>query len=42
MYFIIEADERRPSRQLATLLAQHLDIPPDLSMIFWPIQKYHW
>lgn len=25
----IEADERRPSRQLATLLAQHLDIPPD-------------
>jgi transcriptional regulator with XRE-family HTH domain len=23
----IEADERRPSRQLATLLAQHLDIP---------------
>ncbi len=25
----IEADERRPSRQLATLLAQHLDIPPE-------------
>ena len=25
----IEADERRPSRQLATLLAQHLDIPSE-------------
>ncbi len=25
----IEADERRPSRQLATLLAQHLEIPPE-------------
>src|SRR5262249_18705636 len=25
----IEADERRPSRQLAERLAQHLDIPPE-------------
>jgi predicted ATPase/DNA-binding XRE family transcriptional regulator len=25
----IEADERRPSKQIATLLAEHLNIPPD-------------
>src|SRR5262245_59317731 len=25
----IEADERRPSKQIAALLAEHLNIPPD-------------
>src|SRR5215475_2938677 len=30
----IEADERRPSRQMAELLAQHLHIPPDEQSIF--------
>lgn len=29
LIFKIETDERRPSRQVAELLAQHLEIPPD-------------
>ena len=30
----MEADERRPSRQLAALLAQQLEIPPDQHELF--------
>src|SRR5688500_19165705 len=29
LIFKIESDERRPSRQIAELLAQHLEIPAD-------------
>ena len=32
--FKIEADERRPSRQIAELLAKHLEIPPDQITVF--------
>src|SRR3712207_1771614 len=32
--FKIEADERRPSRQIAELLAEHLEIPSDRHDLF--------
>jgi predicted ATPase/transcriptional regulator with XRE-family HTH domain len=35
----IEAEERRPSRQVAELLAQHLDIPPDQHDLFLKIAR---
>jgi transcriptional regulator with XRE-family HTH domain len=35
----IEADERRPSRQVAELLANHLDIPPDQRDLFLKIAR---
>jgi predicted ATPase/transcriptional regulator with XRE-family HTH domain len=34
LIFKIESDERRPSRQMAELLAKHLDIPTDQQPIF--------
>ena len=35
----IETDERRPSRQVAELLADHLDVPPDQREIFLKIAR---
>jgi predicted ATPase/transcriptional regulator with XRE-family HTH domain len=35
----IEADERRPSHQIAELLAQHLEIPPDQRTLFLKIAR---
>ena len=35
----IEADERRPSRQIAELLAKHLEIPPDQTTIFLKVAR---
>ena len=35
----IESDERRPSRQIAGLLAQHLEIPPDQRDLFLKIAR---
>ncbi|HSK88807.1 MAG TPA: helix-turn-helix domain-containing protein, partial [Anaerolineales bacterium] len=35
----IESDERRPSRQIAGLLAQHLEIPPDQHDLFLKIAR---
>ncbi|HSK66339.1 MAG TPA: helix-turn-helix transcriptional regulator, partial [Anaerolineales bacterium] len=35
----IEADERRPSHQVAALLAQHLGIPPDQQDLFLKIAR---
>jgi predicted ATPase/transcriptional regulator with XRE-family HTH domain len=37
--FKIEADERRPSRQIAELLAKHLEIPPDQTTIFLKVAR---
>jgi predicted ATPase/transcriptional regulator with XRE-family HTH domain len=37
--FKIEADERRPSRQIAELLAQHLEIPADQHALFLKIAR---
>jgi transcriptional regulator with XRE-family HTH domain len=37
--FKIEADERRPSRQIAELLAQHLEIPPDQQALFIKVAR---
>ena len=34
LIFKIESDERRPSRQMAELLAEKLDIPPNNVPIF--------
>ena len=36
----IEADERRPSRQIAELLAQHLEIPPEQLDLFLKIARH--
>lgn len=36
----IEADERRPSRQIAELLAQHLEIPPDQREYFLKVARH--
>ena len=35
----IEADERRPSRQIAGLLAQHLEIPPEQRSLFIKVAR---
>lgn len=35
----IEADERRPSRQVAELLAQHLEIPADQANLFLKVAR---
>ncbi|HEU0294360.1 MAG TPA: helix-turn-helix domain-containing protein, partial [Anaerolineales bacterium] len=35
----IEADERRPSRQVSELLAQHLEIPPDQRELFLKVAR---
>jgi predicted ATPase/transcriptional regulator with XRE-family HTH domain len=35
----IEADERRPSRQIAELLAKHLEIPPDQTTTFIKVAR---
>ena len=35
----IESDERRPSRQIAGLLAQHLEIPPDQRDLFMKVAR---
>ena len=35
----IEADERRPSRQIAELLAQHLQIPADQTELFLKVAR---
>ncbi|MCQ3937540.1 MAG: hypothetical protein DPW18_10905 [Chloroflexi bacterium] len=35
----IESDERRPSRQIAELLAQHLEIPPDQRDLFMKVAR---
>jgi predicted ATPase/DNA-binding XRE family transcriptional regulator len=37
--FKIEADERRPSRQIAGLLAKHLDISPDEQALFIKVAR---
>lgn len=37
--FKIEADERRPSRQIAELLAKHLEIPPDQIITFLKVAR---
>jgi predicted ATPase/transcriptional regulator with XRE-family HTH domain len=37
--FKIEADERRPSRQIAELLAKHLEIPPDQTTTFLKVAR---
>ena len=39
MIFKIESDERRPSRQIAELLAQHLQIPEDLRELFLKVAR---
>lgn len=39
LIFKIESDERRPSRQIAELLAQHLEIPPDQRDLFLKIAR---
>jgi transcriptional regulator with XRE-family HTH domain len=35
----IESDERRPSRQMAELLARHLEIPPDQRDLFIKVAR---
>jgi predicted ATPase/transcriptional regulator with XRE-family HTH domain len=35
----IESDERRPSRQIAELLTQHLEIPPDQHSLFLKVAR---
>jgi predicted ATPase/transcriptional regulator with XRE-family HTH domain/Tfp pilus assembly protein PilF len=37
--FKIESDERRPSRQIAELLAQHLEIPSDQRALFLKVAR---
>ncbi|NOH04700.1 MAG: helix-turn-helix domain-containing protein [Chloroflexi bacterium] len=39
LIFKIESDERRPSRQVAGLLAQHLEIPPDQRDLFLKVAR---
>src|SRR5512139_2487578 len=39
LIFKIESDERRPSRQMAELLARHLDIPQDQRSLFLKIAR---
>jgi predicted ATPase/transcriptional regulator with XRE-family HTH domain len=39
LIFKIESDERRPSRQMAELLARHLEIPPDQRSLFLKIAR---
>lgn len=39
LIFKIESDERRPSRQIAELLAQHLEIPSDQRDLFLKIAR---
>jgi predicted ATPase/transcriptional regulator with XRE-family HTH domain len=39
LIFKIESDERRPSRQIAELLAEHLEIPPDQRDLFMKIAR---
>ena len=39
LIFKIESDERRPSRQIAELLAQHLEIPPNERDLFLKVAR---
>ncbi|HSL31350.1 MAG TPA: tetratricopeptide repeat protein [Anaerolineales bacterium] len=39
LIFKIESDERRPSRQIAELLAQHLEIPPEQRELFLKVAR---
>ncbi|NOH02749.1 MAG: tetratricopeptide repeat protein [Chloroflexi bacterium] len=39
LIFKIESDERRPSRQVAELLAQHLEIPPEQRALFLKVAR---
>ena len=39
LIFKIESDERRPSRQIAVLLAENLEIPPDQRDLFLKIAR---
>ncbi|HSL31185.1 MAG TPA: tetratricopeptide repeat protein [Anaerolineales bacterium] len=39
LIFKIESDERRPSRQVAELLAEHLEIPPDQRELFLKVAR---
>ena len=39
LIFKIESDERRPSRQVAKLLAEHLEIPSDQQSLFLKIAR---
>ena len=39
LIFKIESDERRPSRQIAELLAKHLEIPPDQRELFLKVAR---
>ena len=39
LIFKIESDERRPSRQITELLAEHLEIPPDQRSLFTKIAR---
>jgi transcriptional regulator with XRE-family HTH domain len=39
LIFKIESDERRPSRQMAELLARHLEIPPDQRDLFIKVAR---
>ena len=39
LIFKIESDERRPSRQLAELLARHLEIPGDQRDLFLKVAR---
>ncbi|HXD12524.1 MAG TPA: helix-turn-helix domain-containing protein, partial [Anaerolineales bacterium] len=39
LIFKIESDERRPSRQIAELLAQHLEIPDDQRTLFLKVAR---
>lgn len=39
LIFKIESDERRPSRQIAELLAEHLEIPPDQRSLFLKVAR---
>ena len=40
LIFKIESDDRRPSRQIAELLAQHLEISPDQRDLFLKVARY--
>ncbi|HJR82235.1 MAG TPA: tetratricopeptide repeat protein [Anaerolineales bacterium] len=39
LIFKIESEERRPSRQIAELLAQHLEVPPDQHDLFLKVAR---
>jgi len=39
LIFKMESDERRPSRQIAELLAEHLEIPPDQRAVFLKVAR---